>query len=136
MAGVTFSQASMEAPGREAGFALISTGGIRLGRARRQWSRNHPFPVSSTAPHYRRTKSESQGLSRAHIGPVSDSPTQSEVGPQRHADLPEVRQSYRIFLTKQGALRRKGKTLQRADLPQSCFGINMSFAGIEESWQS
>src|SRR5467141_204517 len=27
----------------------------------------HPFPVSSTAPHYRRTKSESQGFSELGI---------------------------------------------------------------------
>src|SRR5882724_3388915 len=39
----------------------LSTGGGRLVRA---WSAmeaaRHPFPVSSTAPHYRRIKSESQ----------------------------------------------------------------------------
>src|ERR1700730_1121467 len=41
---------------------LFLTGGVRLGRARRQWSRSHPFPVSSTASHCRRTKSESQDV--------------------------------------------------------------------------
>jgi hypothetical protein len=50
----------MAAPGREGKVAVVLTGGIRLGRARRQWSRSHPFPVSSTGSECRRTKSESQ----------------------------------------------------------------------------
>src|SRR6267143_478447 len=39
----------------------LSTGGGRLVRALSAMEpARHPFPVSSTAPHYRRTKSESQ----------------------------------------------------------------------------
>jgi hypothetical protein len=39
----------------------LSTGGGRLVRARSAMeAARHPFPVSSTAPDYRRTKSESQ----------------------------------------------------------------------------
>src|SRR5216684_6490836 len=42
----------------------LSTGGGRLVRALSAMEpARHPFPVSSTAPHYRRTKSESQGVS-------------------------------------------------------------------------
>src|SRR5215467_14485447 len=77
------TQTSMAAPGREAdkvysaslrdrGIALatdpspaygseFSTGGGRLVRALAAMeTAHHPFPVSSTAPHYRRIKSESQ----------------------------------------------------------------------------
>src|SRR6266851_8086681 len=35
----------------------------------------HPFPVSSTAPHYRRTKSESQGFSKLGGGSISGNAT-------------------------------------------------------------
>src|SRR5229473_7589854 len=42
----------------------LSTGGGRLVRALTAMEpARHPFPVSSTAPYYRRTKSESQGVS-------------------------------------------------------------------------
>ena len=39
----------------------------------------HPFPVSSTAPHYRRTKSESQGVSELSGEPLSGNATYREL---------------------------------------------------------
>src|SRR5260370_15252286 len=39
----------------------------------------HPFPVSSTAPHYRRIKSESQGVSELSSEPLSGNATNREL---------------------------------------------------------
>jgi hypothetical protein len=72
--GTVSTQVFIAAPGREA-ILLFLTGGVRLGRARRQWSRSHPFPVSSTASHCRRTKSESQHFSLSQAGGASSAPT-------------------------------------------------------------
>jgi len=51
-----------------------STGGGRLVRALAAMeTARHPFPVSSTAPHYRRRKSECQGLPETKGWPTVDS---------------------------------------------------------------
>src|SRR5215471_13191805 len=69
----------LERPLRDRGIALAtdpspayglesSTGGGRLVRALAAMeAARHPFPVSSTAPHYRRIKSESQVRNRQHL---------------------------------------------------------------------
>src|SRR5713101_7220382 len=58
----------------------LSTGGGRLVRALTAMEpARHPFPVSSTAPYYRRIKSESQGFSKLGSGPISGNPSSNKL---------------------------------------------------------